>query len=648
MKRTKFQRALCMLLSATLLLGMFGIGTSAAGRKPDTGVQNALDEMKAYLNASSYAAYYEKYHTGDTPGEGLTSIDVDVVADLIDGNAVKVIDSDACRAAHLNSPSAWGAFGDFETVGSSSVYLPATGSATWQFTVEKEGLYYIRFEFYDCDTDESSISSIERKLLIDGDIPFTEATSLKMSKNWKFDNTKVMTAAEYEASADTFLPDGLSYVQSDAGYVRRYVYMKDGVRMAEISTISQDINGNSMSPDAVQAAKWNTYYCSDSTGYTQGYFEFYFSAGAVGGETHTLTLQAEREPMILGDITLVPVNDAAVRIKSYAEVLEEYRNAGYTTAGGNITTIQAEFPDLVSDGSVYATNDNSSSATWPSTAKAQLYNVIGENSYSTVGQWAAYKFTVDSTGLYKIGMRYLQNALQGMFICRTVKLSGGTYGLADGTPTVPFAEAYNTRFNYNKDWQSSYLGDGTSTFEFYFEKGVEYTLYLECSLGSLKTLISRAETSMSNINSAYLRILQLTGADPDEYRNYQFEQVMPDVLVTLLDEARELSLIADEFEALCGNEKGSHIATLDTIAILLDRMGSDNGYEIARNLSNLKSNLGTLGTWINNSKKSSMTVDCITVTPQHADDSALPRGKAGFFSSDRTIAEYNRDIWKLK
>ena len=200
-------------------------------------------------------------------------------------------------------------------------------------------------------------------------------------------------------------------------------------------------------------------------------------------------------------------------------------------------------------------------------------------------------------------------------------------------PTLPFAEAENARFNYSDDWQSSFVGDGEQTFEFYFEAGVEYTLYLECSLGSLQSLISEAETALENINAAYLRILQLTGADPDEYKDYNFDEVMPDVLDTLLTEGIRLCNVAEAFEALCGDDTGSHIAILYNIARLLDRIGSDNGYEIGRNLSNLKSNLGTLGTWINDSKRSSMMVDAIYILPSTADESSLPRAKAGFFAT---------------
>ena len=215
--------------------------------------------------------------------------------------------------------------------------------------------------------------------------------------------------------------------------------------------------------------------------------------------------------------------------------------------------------------------------------------------------------------------------------------SDGKYGMPDGTPTVPFREAYNTQFNYNKDWQSNYINAGDDVpFAFYFEEGVEYKVYFECSLGALRTHIQTVENALKNINAAYLSILQLTGSNPDESKSYDWHRVMPEVLICFLDEAINLMKVKSELEALCG-DTGSHLATLETVAILLNTMGEKEGIEIAANMSTLKSYLGTLGTWINNSKSSSMNVDAFCITPMledgTADKSELLPVKANFFKS---------------
>lgn len=624
MKKHLFQKVVCLLLSVTTLFGALGI-TAAAGYKGSS-TSTSLEEMKALVGADSYATYYEDYKNFVKPN--LPSVSVDVMG--VFGSGTVTENSQECLTSYAENRGAWADFG--EDNWSNTVYLPASGSASWTFHIPDgaESLYYIRFEYFTCNTAESSISSIQRKLYLDGALPFSEASSITMTKQWTYDNiTSVTTDAAAGDEEGTFVTYRTPMDGADA-YYKDVTTVKDGKKTVQTYKLSQDINGNSMAPNASQLPTWNTYYCDDSTGYHDGYFAFYVLSGE-----HTLTLEAIRDPVIIKSIDLIPVDAEGMEQKSYEDVLKEYQAAGYKPATGSINampTIQAEFPDAVSDSSVAPENDTTSAVNFPSRPGAQLYNIIGENGYSTIGQWAAYKFTVNESGLYKLAMRYKQSELQGMYICRTIKLSGGEYGLADGTPTAPFKEAYNVKFDYHKDWQSSYLSDGNNEFWFYFEEGVEYTLYLECSLGSLRKLIQRVENALNIINSDYLSILQLTGSDPDASRDYSFEVAMPHVLRDFALQAIELTEVKRGLEELCGTN-GSHIATLDTVAMLLDKMSADYGRNVAANMGNLKSYLGTLGTWINNSKQSKMIVDYIQLVPADAGAEQLPTANAGFFES---------------
>ncbi len=629
MKRKLFQKAICLFLSVTLLFGVVGVavfasepGSATYGSNRDTAA--SLEEMKQLVGVMSYEEYLQANGEA-TVKPGLNTLSVDIVN--YSGNGEIVQNSQACLDSFAKDQTLWQGFEDADW--GSSVYLPATGSATWTFNVPDgaEGYYYIKIQYYSCDTKESSVSSIERKLLIDGSTPFDEASYITLNKNWSYSY-----ATTYDP-VPTDKPDGVTVdypIRSD-GYYKVVSNVKDGMETVTEYKISQDINGNSMAPAINQTPAWNTYFCQDSTGYYDGYFRFYFT-----DDDHKITLSAEREPVIIKSIEFVPYEPLVNDLPSYEDVLKEYEEKGYQPAGGSVTIIEAEFPDFVSDSSVSATNDNTSVGTYPSISKSQVYNVIGENSYNALGQWAAYKFTVNETGLYKLSMRYLQSTLQGMYVCRSIKLAGGIYGLDDGTPEVPFKEAYDTQFNYNKEWVSDYVGDSEGNeFEFYFEEGVEYTLYLECSLGSLKDLIKRVENSMNAINDSYLKVLQLTGSSPDENRDYEFYKILPEVLIEFLLQAIELASVKDELEDLCGTN-GAHIATLETVAILLDTMGSDNGRNVAANMTNLKSYLGTLGTWINDSKKGTIILDSITVVPSGADEEALkeiPEADVGFFKS---------------
>ncbi len=655
MKKSLFQKVLCLILSVTTILGLFTVSVAAASGSEDQNYHQSnndtastRDEMNALVGVPTYSEYGEKYGSSDDLASYEKIYEIDVVKDIVKdadatsldkkGNpiAVKPSESPDC-SGYATDNLLWNGFTADDA--NNSIYMPAsyktedgktaTCKTTWSVQIDPgdEGYYYLEFEYYSCYTQQSSVSSIERKLLINGRAPFKEASYLTFDKSWSYDYgdaTEDKVVEEYTVWSDG---QWVTYETRSDGYYKIITTVKNHVKYQRSYKIVQDINGNSMLPEAVQTPSWNKYRCQDSTGYYQGYFKFYF----LGDSEYQITLEAEREPVIIKSIRLVRVNDEDQNAtKSYEQKLKEWQDAGFKPAEGSTVRLEAEFPDLVSDSSVYATNDNSSSSSYPSSPNSQLYNVIGENSYSSFGQWAAYKFTVPKTGLYKIGMRYLQSQLEGMYICRSIKISGGEYG---SSPVVPFTEAYDVQFGYDKKWQSNFVGNGgANEFQFAFEEGVEYTIYFECSLGSLKGLIQRVENVLNSLNESYLRILQLTGSSPDEYRDYGFMSIMPEVVMNLLVQAKELDAIKKELIAMCGT-KGSHVATLETVAILLDTMGSDNGDNIAANMSNLKSYLGTLGTWINDSKKGTLIVDSIVISPSNYSEEELPEAKAGFFKS---------------
>ena len=654
MKKSLFQKVLCLILSVTTLLGIFSVSIFAAvSDDKDYASSNnntaaTKDEMTALVGIPTYAEYLEK-HVG-LPEKQTTELKVDITnPDMIvtddgkttvgqDGKptAKPVKDHTSCEGYGNSDDANWQNFGDNAE---NSLYLPSSGKVTWKINIPAghEGYYYLEFEYFSCKTGESSVSAIERKLLIDGRAPFREASNITFDKSWTFEYTPNVKVSE----EPTNMPDGQwisyetrsSYKDNDKnGYFKIVTTVKGGKKTVTEYRIAQDINGNSMLPQALQIPVWSTYYCKDASGYNEGNFKFYFNSST----DYQITLEAQREPMIIKSITLVPAhkdenNQNKGQLESYEDYLAAAKQNGYDTGKGSVVRLEAEFPDMVSDSSVYTTNDNSSSASYPSAPNSQLFNIIGENSYSTVGQWAAYKFTVNEKGLYNIGMRYLQSQLQGMYICRSIKLTGGQYG---DTPKNPFREAQDIQFGYSKEWVSSYISDGRAdSFLFALDAGVEYTLYLECSLGiQLKNVISEVEDVLNTLNGYYLRVLQLTGSSPDENRDYGFMNIMPDVVIGFLEQAEKLEKIKNSLVELCGTT-GSHVATLETVYNLLDTMGTEYGDNVAGNLSNLKSYLGTLGTWINDSKKGTLYLDTITICPASYDEEDLPEAKAGFFKS---------------
>lgn len=166
-------------------------------------------------------------------------------------------------------------------------------------------------------------------------------------------------------------------------------------------------------------------------------------------------------------------------------------------------------------------------------------------------------------------------------------------------------------------------------FAFYFEAGKTYEVTLEVSIGEMAYIISAVQDVLSEINDCYLEILKLTGANPDKNRDYDFSRIMPATVRNLLVQYRALTNVVEYLKDLTGTT-GSSTATLIKVANLLYRMGSDED-KIAENLENLKTNIGTLGTWVNDTMAQPVTFDYFTV--QSADNKILPKAKAGFFES---------------
>ncbi|MGN1346055.1 MAG: extracellular solute-binding protein, partial [Eubacteriales bacterium] len=277
----------------------------------------------------------------------------------------------------------------------------------------------------------------------------------------------------------------------------------------------------------------------------------------------------------------------------------------------------AETPTATSDYTVYPIYDRKAPITEPQDASKIMLNTIGSEKWATAAQWVEYEFDVTSAGLYEIVFRYRQNELSGMYTSRKIYIDG----------EIPFEEANYAKFNYNTEWQVEAANNGADTFQFYLEPG-HHTLRLEVTLGEMGDVVRQVSDIMTKVNNDYLEILKLTGSNPDSYRDYGFGRVLPDVVEDLVIQHLRLEEVIDYVENMA-NIKSQNSATLDTISRLLLKMGTDED-EIAKNLTELKSQVGTLGEWINDVKKQPLELDYIQIQPASAEK---PKANANFFSA---------------
>ncbi len=446
---------------------------------------------------------------------------------------------------------------------------PSEGTVVWDVSIPSTAKYAIKFEY---TFDESGNSSaIERRFRLDGEYPFKGARYLSLTKLWK---------DVLEENADGVL-----------GF-------------------KEDVNGNQSRPEKYLDAEWQTYYMCDSEGYYVKPYEIVFEKG-----DHTISLEATREDMTIKSITLYPYEE----LPTYEDVLKEYEKKGYTAPEGVAPIVlQAEYTRATSAKTIYPQNDRTSPINQPQSPTLSLLNTLGGTKWQSSGQWIEYTFTPEADGLYEIVPRYKQAELSGMYTSRRIYING----------EIPFEEANYLQFNYSDEWKTAPLNDGQTSFQFYFEGGKEYTIRFEVVLGTMGDIIGDVQSVLTSINNDYLKILQITGPDPDSYRDYNFRKLIPDTIQDLYAQYLKLYEITNILNDINGG-KSSNTATLENIYRILEKMAKDED-EVAKNMSNLKSNIGTLGTWLNQIKNQPLLLDYISIQPA---GQKMPKAEANFFQS---------------
>ncbi len=631
-----------LLMAPTLTVTPEASSGAASGTGNSSVTDATIDDVREILNSKSYDEYRSEYSVVSTVVEdgikkttytwqvpaGKEEIVIDAIADLYtEGTdaAYKIENYDGVEA----------------------LYTPASGTVAWKVSIPEEARYSIVIEYYavhktNDGTIVSKATDIGRIFRIDSTIPFLEARYLSLPKiytnNYIDGELKARDAAEASdllarATAAGFVaksetrPNG-TYIICEIPEVwtsEKLAYCEEtGLRF-----FTRDIDNNEIRPTISQSPSWTNYEIHDANGYYAESFEFVFDKS----DETIISLTGVSEPMAIKSIRLVPH-------ESY-QTMEQVAATYPQTVGTDKVQLEGEYPYSTSSQTVYPMEDTRSALTNPIATGHTLLNSIGGvggEKWVSSGQTVSYSFSVNESGLYNIVARFSQSTLDGMYSSRTLGIYTdyteeeykAKFGDLDGYYNgIPCMEATQLRFDYSTKWQTKILSDGNTDLYFYFEEGVEYRIDLTVTLGSMGSLVAQVETILEEINSDYLSILMLTGAEPDDYRDYGFKRVMPDVVEDLAEKSALLYSLVEELEHMSGI-KGSMAATLETVAWLLERMGNDPEGEIARNLAQFKSNIGSLGTWISDAKTQPLQIDYLLI---QGTDQAIPKAEANFFQS---------------
>ena len=584
---TRIQRALSILLAFLCVLGCFAVPVFATeSEEPEETVVNekskssiAIAAAQELLDALQYEDYLVKYSNESLYPKATSSI------------KISGLDYDKSKTT--------AAVKEVELEGIKGLESGSSGMVVYKVNIPSTAKYCVKIKYTTLD-ENPGCSTIQRSFRINGVVPFKEAYTVSFTKNW-----------------------GVRY---DPAYEKL-------TKQGDLRLFKTDVDNNEIRAEAYLIPAWSEYSITDIDGFYKNPFEIVFEAGE-----NYISFDAISEAITISEITLYPCEDMI----SYKDYIASF---GSAPKGNGVVKVEAEYPYRTSTNTIYPIEDRASAATSPCDTHRVLLNTLGGEKWETSQQWISYQFKVDADGLYEIVTRFRQNINDGMYSSRILyiysddSVAEGTAGYYNG---IPFDEARELRFNYGENWQVSPLQFGTvsknesgntsieyTNCQFYFKAGVTYTIKFEISLGTMGEIVSSVQNSMEVINNSYLNILKLTGSSPDSSRDYFFSAVMPDTVIALVRQSVKVQEIADQLTALAG-VKSSNVSTLEKIARLLKKMGSDPEGEIAKNLSELKTYIGNLGTWLSNAKIQPLQFDYLTI--QNAEEK-LPVANPGFFRS---------------
>jgi ABC-type glycerol-3-phosphate transport system substrate-binding protein len=408
--------------------------------------------------------------------------------------------------------------------------------------------------------------------------------------------------------------------EGKSSIVERILYINDEIPFSGARNITfrriwgdrneviQDIHGNDIRPSQIEKPEWTHAFFRDSIGYVNQPYLFYFDQGV-----NTITLESLREPLLIDSIEVVSVRE----VPSYSEMKQTYTQQGYQTIDEAIVFEQAENATHTTSPTLYALNDRTSPLTMPSHPSLIKLNTIGGNNWRVAGDQISWSFEVEESGLYAISMRVKQKIAAGMSVGRNIYING----------EIPFHELENYAFKHSNNWRIQTLGTEHEPYLFYFEAGQVNTLTMEVSLGQYGPLIAQIQNSISNLNKLYREILVYTGPEPDQFRDYQLQERVVDLLPRLITERENLNFVRDSIIEISGS-KSDKTGILDTVILQLDDF-IRKPREIHKKLLHYNSNVSSLGTLVILLSAQPLEIDYFMI---HDPEVKLPQGQASFIA----------------
>ena len=371
----------------------------------------------------------------------------------------------------------------------------------------------------------------------------------------------------------------------------------------ESDVFQTDNAGNQIRPGQVEKHTWQTAAINNpANGYSEPLF-FFLHAGA-----NRITLTSVREPMVIRSLRVYQAPTAP----AYASL----SRAGQQPATGETIVIRGQYANRKSSPMLFPMTDRSSPAPDPHSSRHVMLNNIGGEMWSIPGQWIEWDFYVPAAGLYNIAMSVKQNIIQDTHVYRNITINGEN----------PFKEMEAVPFAYSNTWRVDILGDD-EPYLFYLEQG-HNTIRMEVTLGDFAPYLRDIQDEVLSLNNIYRRIIMITGATPDLYRDYQIAMRLPWLRDELINHRDSMDRLYDGLTVI-SDRNVQRDAVMRTASTQFQRI-IDRVEDTPRELSGLQNSIGALGTWMMLIRNQPLAVDNIFILPA---GEAPPRLNNGFFAA---------------
>lgn len=438
------------------------------------------------------------------------------------------------------------------------------GSVTYTFDVEKAGYYWIRMTYH---PSADSTQTIMRNVYINGEIPFDGCEGMIFDRIWVDDNKEWL----------------------------------------------MNTDGNQAAPTQVQLEGPASVCLHSHEREVAGDYAFYFEKGE-----NTVTLESEQADMGISEIALVPASEPLnyeEYYEKYAKELEAEVVAANAVKDGAIT-VQAEDAEWKTTSALSPNNDRTSVGTQPYDPTYIVYNTVGGSNWATAGQRISWTVDVEQAGMYKLAVRYKQYLNRGFYSARYLTVND----------ELPFAEAAEIKFSYSPDWEIAYLGGDDGDYYFYLQEGSN-EISMTATLGELAGAVDLVSLSVDELNDLYRRITAVTGSEPDQYRDYNIETYVPDMVDVMEIQYTRLNAVVEMFGESVGSANKTSTVTdmMDVLVKLIKKPG-----DIAKYQSALNDSLSALADWVNSINNLPLELDYVMVC---GEGYRLPAANGGFFAN---------------